>query len=86
MTTTTTTFDGQTYTIDGDAFFSNRPFAGWWGDADEGQGYTSEWYQPTIDEDGNNVTLVYHFDALRGEEPEDDGWDWANDNNIVDVK
>ena len=56
---------------------SNRVFAGCWQDAKEGEEYWSEWVGYGKDKDGNEYKIIFHFKAVKGEEPDDDGsWPW----------
>ena len=78
--------DGKTYTSDDECSLSNRVFAGWWGDAAEGEEYISEWVDTAHDEHGNRYQVRYHFDAIKGQEPEDDSdWPWR-DSHIDSVR
>lgn len=75
----TITFEGKTYTLQGDADYTNRVFTGWWGDASEGESYTTEFDAPAIDADGNRYEVVWQFQVVKGEEPEDlSNLDWGD--------
>lgn len=81
----TVTHEGTAYTLAEVATLSNRPFAGWWGDAEDGDEYTSEWVARAIDDAGDEYQVYWQFDAIKGEEPEDDGnWPW-DDEHIARV-
>lgn len=58
---------------------SNRLFTGWWGDAEEGEPYTTEWSCPAIDMDGNEYEITWQFDEIKGEEREPDTYPWDVD-------
>ena len=77
-------FNGQTYMGDGEAFATGRIFPGCFNDVENGEEYTNEWAEDAIDKDGNNVQIIYHFEDVKGEEPEPDTYDWES--NIVNVK
>lgn len=75
----TITYNGVAIQATQDAYLSNRVFPGSWGDAQEGEGYTAEWETRGEDADGNEYLIRWQFDAVRGEEPDDDSnWDWDN--------
>lgn len=67
------------------AFLSNRVFTGGFCDANTGDQYSAEWYQPCSDAAGNKYYIVYHFDVTKGDEPMDENLNWDDINNIVDV-
>lgn len=80
-------YQGEKYTLECDAFLSNRVFPGWWGDVEEGEAYTAEYeaYATSTGGDGARYVVRWHFDAVKGDEPEDEGnWPW-DDENIVSV-
>ena len=82
----TISYKGKEYALACDAFLSNRVFHGWWGDVEEGETYTAE-YEAYASTDGDDARYVvrWHFDAVKGEEPEDESnWPW-DDLNIVSV-
>lgn len=68
---------------DDECFLTNRLFPGWFGDAGEGEKYQSEWACYADDEDGERYKIVWMFPAVKGEEPEDDGWPW-DDESFID--
>lgn len=82
----TITYEGNSYELTDNCFLTNRLFDGWWGDAEEGEEYTSEWEAPARDETGNIYRVTWQFEAIKGEEPEDDGWPWENDEHIINVE
>lgn len=62
----------------GEAFPTSRTFPGSWHDAKEGEPYISEWKERGGDSEGREVVIVFHFELIKGEEPEDAGalpWD-----------
>lgn len=82
----TVTYDGQVYVLQGQAYLSDRVFPGGWHDAEEGEEYTTEYYADAVDPDGNDYIVVWQFDTVKGEEPEDEeNYDWSDD-NIVEVR
>lgn len=58
--------------MDGDVEFTNRVFPGWWGDAEEGEGYIAEYADTGYSPDGEKYIVEYQFDLVKGEEPEPD--------------
>lgn len=76
-------FAGKEYILLRDATLSNRVFSGWFGDAADGEEYISEWTAPAVDRDGNEYTVSWHFNVVKGEEPEDGSYyDWYD---VTDV-
>lgn len=75
---------------------TNHIFPGWWGDADQGESYVSQWSCPAAaasdferddfdPDDLSNppVTLIFEFPAIKGQEPEDGGdWPWDDERYI----
>lgn len=80
------TFQGRKYVLAEAATFTNRVFPGWWGDAsDDEPDYTAEYGAAAIDENGAPYKVIWQFDAVKGEEPEDEGnWPW-DDGHITSV-
>lgn len=75
----TVTFEGKTYWLTEVADFSNRVFDGWFGDAEEGEAYTTEFKAEAIDAEGNEYVVTWQFETVKGNEPEDNGnWPWQN--------
>jgi hypothetical protein len=80
----TVTHEGTTYTLTQQAYPSGRVFTGWWGDASEGEEYTAEYEAHAVDAKGDEYIVRWHFDAVRNEEPEDEGnWPWFDDNIVA---
>lgn len=80
----TVTHDGTTYTLTQQAYQTSRMFHGWWGDAGEGDAYTAEYEAAAVNSDGDECIVRWHFDAIKGEEPEDEGnWPWFDDNIVA---
>lgn len=78
------TFQGQQYALVFQAQLTNRVFDGWWGDARGGEEYVSEWSAPAIGTDGNEYVVRWQFDAVKGQEPEDDGdWPWDEIHEVI---
>lgn len=76
----TINFNGRTYELTNQAELTNRVFPGWWGDVEDGEDYVSEWSASGVDAEGEPVTVVWQFPAVRGEEPEDGGaWPWGDE-------
>ena len=69
--------------IDGECFPTNRVFSGWFGDARMGEKYWSEWQCYAVNTDGERYKIVWLFPAVKGAEPEDDGWQW-DDESFID--
>jgi len=69
--------------IDGECFPTNRVFPGWFGDARMGEKYWSEWQCYAVNTDGERYKIVWLFPAVKGAEPEDDGWQW-DDESFID--
>ena len=77
-------FEGKSYALVNQAELSNRVFHGWWGDASDGEQYTTEWSAPVMGEDGFDYIVVWQFDETKGAEPEDTScYDW---DSVYDVK
>lgn len=74
--------NGKTITTDDECFLTNRVFPGWWGDAKEGESYISEWACNATDESGEPCRVIYQFPAVKGEEPDDDGWPWEDERYV----
>lgn len=72
-------------TSNGRQYLTNRVFSGWWGDVAEGEGYLSEWATIATDEDGERYQIVWQFPAVKGQEPDDDGWPWGDEEYIRHV-
>ena len=69
----TVDFEGKTYALKRQAELTNRVFPGWFGDAAEGEEYTTEYGAPAIDEDGNEYWVTWQFNEVKGEESDDCG-------------
>ena len=82
---TTFTHKGQQYTVDDDAVLSNRVFNGWWGDANEGDEYTAEYKANAVDSRGIDCDVYFQFDAVKGQEPEDESEYPFDDDHISKV-
>lgn len=80
------TFEGKTFRLMEVATLTNRVFHGWWGDASESEPeYTSEYGAAAEDDAGDPYKVIWQFDAVKGEEPEDEGnWPW-DDGHITSV-
>lgn len=75
---------GAHYALLDQANLTNRMFPGWWGAAQAGDEYTSEWSAPAIGEDGEEYVVRWQFDAVRGQEPEDDScWPWDRISEVM---
>lgn len=69
---------GNVYHVYDRAELTNRVFHGWFGDAEEGESYTTEYVAHAYDSRGTEYRVYWQFDVVRGEEPEDEGdypWD-----------
>lgn len=74
-------YKGKKYALVADATLTNRAFTNCWSDAEIGEEYTAEFSAKVIDADGEEYEAYWQFDAVKGEEPEDDGeWPWDNKN------
>lgn len=83
---TTVKHDNKTLTLTADAQLSNRVFAGWWGDAKDGETYQAEFSAPAKDDQGNEYTVYWQFEAIKGQEPEDDSnYPWHDESAICRV-
>ena len=72
-------YHGKAYRLKEHATLSNRVFRGWFGDAKEGESYAAEYRASAIDESGSNWQIVWHFETIRGEEPEDESdYNWGD--------
>jgi hypothetical protein len=79
-------YQGREYILTCQAYQSNRVFSGWFGDAEEGESYTDEWEATATDRQGNQFAVVWQWEIVKGEEPEDGGDLPFRDSNIVKVK
>ena len=52
-------------------------------EAREGETYCFEMSAPGYDEEGNGCTVYWEFDAVKGEEPELDTYDYSEATRIV---
>jgi len=77
-------YDGKQYAMTRQAELSNRVFPGWFGDADEGGNYTAEYSAPAVGTDGRDYKIIWQFDEVRGEEPDDgSNYDWYDIHDVV---
>ena len=53
------THNGRHVSLTDTATLTNRLFCGWWGDADEGEEYTSEWSASGVDDAGLPVRVYW---------------------------
>lgn len=65
-----------------DATRTNRVFAGWYGDAEEGQAYTDEFSMIVKGSDKKDYLITWQFERIKGEECEDEDLDWNDISNI----
>ena len=70
------TIDGKIYSLTEQAELTNRVFPGWWGDAESGETYTSEWSARAIGPDGEPYEMIWQFEQVKGSEQEPDTLDW----------
>lgn len=77
-------FQGKRYALLETASLTNRLFdGGWQPHLQDGDEYISEWSAPAIGEDGEEYVVVWRFDAVKGQEPEDDSnWPWGNVHSV----
>lgn len=80
----TTQREGKTIILDSDADFTSRlmphlPYH----EAEEGDTYFFEMSANGHDEQGNNCTVYWEFEAVKGEEPELDTYDYSVATRIV---
>jgi hypothetical protein len=79
----TVTFKGKTYSLDTQAEPTSRLFDGGFQSAKEGETYTDEWGAYATGPDGEQVMIVWQWQMVKGQEPEDGGdYPWL-DSNIV---
>lgn len=71
---------------DDECFITSRVFTFWQGDADYGEKYFSEWARYAEDGEGNRYKIVWMFETIKGEEPEDDDWPWEDESLIHRVE
>lgn len=74
---------GKKYAVISQPELSNRIFPGWWGDADQGEEYMSEWVAPAISQDGHNVAIVWRFDEVKGLERGENDYEWDAVHNVT---
>lgn len=79
------TFEGTTYTLTADAEPTSRlmPYAPYH-EAEEGESYWFEMSAPCQDADGNEYTMYWEFEAVKGQEQELDQYDY--DSGITKVE
>lgn len=65
------TYKGTLYQLTSQAELTNRVFAGWRGDAGEGDEYTAEWSAYGISPDGDRVVIVWQWTEIKGDELDD---------------
>jgi len=72
-------FNGQEYQLTGSADFTSSlmPFMPFH-EAGEGDEYCFEMSAPAIDKDGNEYSVYWEFEAIKGEEKELDEYDYDN--------
>lgn len=83
----TVTHNGRTITLTEQATLTNRVFTGWWGEAQEGKSYTVEYSARGKDTEGNEYRVYWQFDAVKGDEPEDESnypWKDSDISRVVD--
>lgn len=73
-------------TSEGNATLTNRVFSLWYGKAEEGEEYISEWQEIAKDEDGNEYRIIWQFDVIKGFEPYDEELPWDNLDNISRIQ
>lgn len=67
-----------------DAQPTNRVFTGWWGDAEQGEEYTSEWSDTVIGSDGERYEVIWQFTEIKGDESDDaSNYPWDDINCIT---
>lgn len=64
---------------DDSCFLTNLIFPGWWGDAEVGEAYRSEWACYGENEANDRYKIVWRFPAVKGQEPDDDEWPWDDE-------
>lgn len=70
-------FEGREYALLCEPSLTNNVFPGWFGDAKNGEAYVMQWGAGAVDADGIKHSMIWEFDAVRGEEPDDDSnWPW----------
>ncbi|USG65145.1 hypothetical protein NDK47_23980 [Brevibacillus ruminantium] len=82
----TVNFEGKTYKLTGEADFTNRLLEGRYKnytDASEGDKYDAEFSAPAVDNEGNEVTVYWMFEFVKGDEPELDSLNWKDVARIV---
>lgn len=81
----TVEFKGKHYALIDKAELTNRLFMGWWGDAYEGDEYVSEFSAPAMGQDGCEYCVLWQFDVVKGQEPDDDTLPWQIVHNVVAI-
>jgi hypothetical protein len=77
-------YEGRVYHLTNQATLSNCVFPGWWGDVDEGDVYITEYWASAVDDEGNRFRVVWHFETIKGEEPQEEDYPW-DDGHVVRV-
>lgn len=77
----TIAFGGKTYTLTDQAELTNSVFPGWFGDAKDGEEYTSQWSAPAM-LNNEEYEVVWQFCVVKGSEPEPDCQNWSNIHHV----
>lgn len=73
-------YGGNVYHLSEEASLTNRVFHGWFGDADDGETYTTEYSASAFDSEGAPYRVYWQFDVIKGQEPEDEGdYPWTDE-------
>ena len=80
--------EGITYHLTEEAYTeSAASHPGDWSNVDYGEECFIQFQAPAVDEDGKEYEVIWRFDVIKGEEPEDGGeYDWDDPGNIVSVE
>lgn len=78
-------FEGHHYIFDTQAVLTNGVFAGWFGDAEDGEEYTTQYAATGYRDDGAEYRIFFEFSVVKGEEPEDESEYTWNDEHVSGV-
>lgn len=79
-------FEGKAYYATRQMEFTSRGSLGCFEEAEEGEGYVSEYSAPGYDENGNPVEIFMMFTEIKGEEVDPENLNWSQDAGRVEAR
>lgn len=79
-------FNGTTFNLTDQADFTGRQLDGRftnYNEASEGEAYDVEFSASAKDDDGNDATVYWMFEFVKGDEPELDSLNWDNPSRVA---